>query len=91
MSANNKPVVQVTLHPVSGAIWRNTNAKGEAFFTATFDKAYKDETGAWKSTNSFSPDQVLLLAKVADLVHTEMSNLRSPANSAIIRYDDQSN
>ena len=86
MSSSKKPAVQVTLYPVSAAIWRNTNAKGEPFFTATFDRAYKDEHGNWKSATSFSADEVLLLAKVADIAHTEMVGLRVPANSAIVRH-----
>jgi hypothetical protein len=89
MSSSKKPAVEVTLYPVSAAIWRNTSASGKPFFTATFLRSYKDEAGNWKSSNSFSPDEVLLLAKVADIAHTEMVGLRIPANSAIVRHDQQ--
>ena len=86
MSTSKKPAVEVTLFPVSAAIWRNSSASGQPFFTATFQRSYKDEAGNWKSSNSFSADEVLLLAKVADIAHTEMVGLRIPANSAIVYH-----
>jgi hypothetical protein len=81
MSAPKKPSRKVTIHPITAAIWRNVNPKGEPFFTATFERAYRDQQGNWKSSNSFSVDEVLLLAKVADLAHTELVNLRAPGKA----------
>ena len=76
MSHSAKPAAKVTLYPISAAIWRNEN-EGRAFYSATFERSYRDDAGNWKSTSSFNSGDLLLLAKVADLAHTEISKLRS--------------
>lgn len=87
MSDSKKPVAKVSLHPVSAAIWRNQNQKGEVFFSTTFERSYKDDVGNWKSSDSFSAGDLLLLAKVADLAHTEIFKLR--ANERNAQTEDQ--
>jgi hypothetical protein len=76
MSDNKKPAAKVTLHPVSAAIWRNQNPKG-SFYSVTFERSYKDEAGNWKASDSFNGNDLLLLAKVADLAHSEIHKLRA--------------
>ena len=88
MSQKKKPAVEISMFPVSAAIWCNSNANGQKFVTATFHRSYKDDAGNWKSADSFSTQEVLLLAKVADMAHTEMVRLRVHANSAIVRHDE---
>ncbi len=58
-------------------IWQNTTAKGEAFYSVTFQRSYKDDQGVCKSTDSFSGSDLLLLAKVADLAHSKTEELRA--------------
>ena len=41
----------------------------------TFSRLYKDDAGEWKSTQSFRRNDLLVLAKVADLVHTRLFEL----------------
>ena len=41
----------------------------------TFSRLYKDDAGEWKSTQSFGRNDLLVLAKVADLVHTRLFEL----------------
>jgi len=79
MSNNaTKPISKVSMYPITAAIWRNANDKdGRAFYSVTFERGYKDETGNWKSTSAFNAGDLLLLAKVADLAHTEISKLRA--------------
>jgi hypothetical protein len=78
MSDNGKkPAAKVTLYPVSAAIWRNASGTGEVFYSATFERSYKDPEGKYKSSDSFNSDHLLLLAKVADLAHTEILKLRA--------------
>ena len=46
MSDSKKPAARVSLHPVSAAIWRNENAKGDgAFYSVTLQRSYKDAEG----------------------------------------------
>lgn len=77
MSDNKKPAARVTLYPVSAAIWRNENGKGEAFYSVTFERSYKDDAGNWQSSGSFNAGELLLLAKVADRAHSEIYELRA--------------
>ena len=77
-----KPAGRVYLHPIQAAIWRNESSDGIAFYSTTFERRYQDKEGKWQSTNSFSAEDLLLLAKVADLAHTEVVKLRAADRKA---------
>ncbi len=84
MSNNKKPVSKITLYPVSAAIWKNETVKADkngngerAYYSVTFERGYKDETGKWQSSDSFYLSDLLLLAKVADRAHSEIYKLRA--------------
>ena len=77
MSADNKkPAAKISLHPVSAAIWRNQNPKG-TFYSVTFERSFKDDAGKWQSASTFNANDLLLLAKVADLAETKIRELRA--------------
>jgi hypothetical protein len=77
MSDNNrKPAAKVTMYPITAAIWRNEN-KGQAFYSVTIQRSYKNADGGWKSSDSLNEGDLLLAAKVLDLAHTEISKLRA--------------
>jgi hypothetical protein len=63
-----KPVHQIRLGSIKAAIWKNDTDSGVRFNT-TLSRLYKDGE-EWKSTDSFGRDDLLLIAKVADQVHT---------------------
>ena len=66
----NKPVHEVRLGRVRAAVWENASAKG-VMHSVTFSRLYKDDaTGQWADSASFGRDDLLLLAKVADLAHS---------------------
>ena len=77
MSDSKKPAAKINLHPVSAAIWRNQNQKGESFYSVTFERRYKDDDGKWQNSSSFSASELLLLSKVADLAHSKIYELRA--------------
>ena len=64
----NKPVFDFKIWPVKGAVWRNENDNG-VFYNVTVERSYKDGD-EYKSTGSFQRDDLLPLAKVADVCHT---------------------
>ena len=64
----NKPVHEVRLGAVKAAIWKNDTDAGVRF-NVTVTRLYKDED-EWRNTDSFGRDDLLLVAKVADLAHT---------------------
>lgn len=70
MSQENKgPVHRIRLSTISASIFKNESNDGKAFFNAQFDRSYRDGDD-WKHTKSFSRDDLLNLAKVADLTHS---------------------
>ena len=87
MSADNKkPAARITLYPISAAIWRNEN-NGQAYYSVTFERSYKDDAGKWHTSSSFNAGDLLLLAKVADQAHTKIHELR--ANDRQAQPEDQ--
>lgn len=71
--STNKPVHEVRLGRVRAAVWENDGAKGP-MYSVTFSRLYKDaQIGQWADSTSFGRDDLLLLAKVADLAHTWIS------------------
>lgn len=69
MSEKSSPIHSVKVGRVRAAIWENTSENG-AWHSVTFSRLYKDDSGAWKDSSSFSRDDLPLLMKVADQVHT---------------------
>ena len=63
-----KPVHEVRLGAIKGAIWKNDTQNGVRY-NVTFARLYKDGD-EWKSTDSFGRDDLLVLAKVADKAHS---------------------
>lgn len=76
MSDSKKPVAKVQRYPITAAIWRN-DVNGQATYNVTFEKTFKDGEGRYQSSSSFGAEQLLLLAKVADLAHSEIYKLRA--------------
>ena len=72
--ANSKPVSEVRIGRVKAAIWPN-GTDGRTRHNVTFSRLYKDGE-EWKSTQSFSRNDLLLLAKVADQVHSRIFELQ---------------
>ena len=80
--ADSKPASTIKLYPLSAAIWRNETKDAKAFYSVTFERSYKDAEGNWKSASSFNGSDLLLLAKLADLAHTEVEKLRANDKAA---------
>ena len=69
MPNNNQPVHRIRLGLINASIFANQSELGRTFHNAQFDRAYKDGED-WKNTRSFGRDDLLVLSKLADLVHT---------------------
>ena len=70
----NKPVDEVRIGRVKATIWRNETEDGKPRYNVVLARLYKDGD-TWQSTPSFGRNDLLLLAKVADLVHTRICEL----------------
>jgi hypothetical protein len=60
-------------------IWERATEKG-TFYSVSFERRYKAANGKWATTHSFSKDDLLSLAKLADQAHTEIRDLLTPEN-----------
>jgi len=68
MTTKTKPIHEIRLGAIKAAIWENETTNGTRF-NVTVCRLYKDGE-AWKRTESFGRDDLLVLAKVADQAYT---------------------
>lgn len=59
----NKPVHEIRNGLVKASIWRNESEKG-VFYNTTLEKLYR-KGKEWKSTGSYSRDQLLVVSRVS--------------------------
>ena len=64
----SKPVKHIRLGTLSASIWKRSGTKGD-FHTVNFQRSWKDGK-EWKNGDSFNRDDLLTVAKLADLAHT---------------------
>ena len=72
--ANPKPISEVRIGRVKATIWPN-GTDGRTRHNVTFSRLYKNGD-EWKNTQSFSRNDLLLLAKVADQAHSRIFELQ---------------
>ena len=89
MTTTPKPVDEVRFGAVKAAIWRNETDNGSRF-NVTFSRSYRDSEGEWKSTSSFRRDDLLVLAKIADRVHSRIFALQREDRKDRHEESDQS-
>jgi hypothetical protein len=66
--AKQKPVHEIRLGRIKATIWENETENGTRY-NVTVCRLYKEDD-QWKQTASFGRDDLPLVAKVVDLVHT---------------------
>jgi hypothetical protein len=64
-----RPVQEIRIGRVRAAIWENETENG-TFHNVTLSRLYKDDHGKWNDSGSFGRDDLPLVAKVCDQVHT---------------------
>ena len=79
--SNNSPIEEVRIGTVKAAIWKNqAGDDGNVRYGVTFGKLYRSaEEGKWQTTRSFNLNDLLVLSKLADQVHTRIHQLREQA------------
>ena len=68
MNTPQKPAHEIRLGMVKATIWRNENEHGVRFNTL-LSRIYRDGD-QWRNTESFGREDLLLVAKIADLAHS---------------------
>ena len=72
MEENNRPVREFRIGAVKASIWKNEAKNGGSYYSASFHTLYRDSEGSWRRSSSFGREDLLLLAKIANEVHTYM-------------------
>ncbi len=77
---DNQPHDRVILGPIEATIWQNVGDNNRPFYRVSFSRSYRDSDGAWKKTTSYSRDDLLMLAKVADKAHSRILEIQAEDN-----------
>ncbi|MEO5631891.1 MAG: hypothetical protein ABIR69_08460 [Nitrospiraceae bacterium] len=64
MATNNKPANTLRCANIKATIWQNVSENGP-FFTTTFSRPFKDQSGAWRNGTSFGRNDLGALVSVA--------------------------
>lgn len=67
--SKQRPVHEMRLGRIRAAIWENQTDNGTRH-NVTFTRLYKDDADQWKDSSSFGRDDLPLVAKLADQVHS---------------------
>ena len=71
-----KPTSEIRMGKIKCAIWANETENGIRY-NVTFCRLYKDGD-AWKRSESFGRDDLLVLAKIADQAHSVLYQSLEP-------------
>ena len=66
--AGNRPADSIRIGQIETSIWRNANETGSGanpLYTVSLVRHYKDSEGNWKTTISFSVEDLPIVEKVA--------------------------
>ncbi len=77
---NDKPVHEIILGAIKGAIWKNKTQNGSKF-TVTYQRLYKDKDDKWQSSGVYNTEGSLILAQVAQQCALWMYNNNSSKES----------
>jgi hypothetical protein len=81
MSEKNKPVRTLRMGALKASIWAN-ESDNRKFYNVTFSRSWRDEKKEWHESDSYGADDLLPLAKLADLAHTQIFKLREEDKKA---------
>ncbi|MBX3237288.1 MAG: hypothetical protein KF814_14165 [Nitrospiraceae bacterium] len=63
MTTNNKPMHTLRCGNIKATIWRNQSEKGP-FFSTTFTRPFRDQSGVWRNGTSFGLNDLEALLTV---------------------------
>lgn len=75
---STRPFQEIRLGRVKAAIWANRTREG-VIYNVTFERSYKDGD-TWKTSTSFSRDDLLKVAKLADQAHSWITQSSATAH-----------
>lgn len=74
MTDKKKPIDVIRIGWLRATIWGN-DVNGRTLFSTTISRVYKDKNGQWGDSTRFSPDELLTVAKLAELAQSRIMDL----------------
>jgi hypothetical protein len=75
-STKNAPIAKIKLGRIRANIWQRIVGE-DFFYSVSLERIYRDSEGKWRKSQSFNHEDLLVLAKVADMAHTQIMELQS--------------
>ena len=63
-TSSKRPATTLRCGNIKASIWQNVSEKG-SFFSTTFSRPFKDQSGAWRNGTSFGLNDLEALMNVA--------------------------
>jgi hypothetical protein len=65
-----RPAFEVRYGRLKATVWRQDSEQSGPWYTTVLTRSYKDDSGNWQSSQSFGRDDMLVIAKLCDRVHS---------------------
>ena len=75
MKTNPQPVARIRRGGLTSAIWANEAPSGKTFYSASFQKAYRDADQKWHNVHSFDLVDLPALAVLMDETYRRVCEL----------------
>jgi len=76
-----EPIKTIRMGQIKASIWKNEkqDKEGNSFnvFSASIEKSYVDKDGNWKSTTSFSENEIPKLEAISRKCYEEIQELKN--------------
>ena len=74
-----KPAAEVRLGRIKATVWANERDDGKGtWFSVQLGRLYRDD-GEWRTSSTFGREDLLTVAKVADMAHSRVFELEATA------------
>ena len=74
---NNQSIARFNLGSIAAAVWERTTSDGSRFYKATIETRFQDRDGNWRSSNSYSLSELVLLAKISEMAQVKIRELEA--------------
>ena len=85
--ANNKPIDTIRDGSLKATIWKRTSEKS-TFYSVELTRSYRDENGKWHDSKSFVGDELLRIARLANIAYDETLAHRAADRAESTQPDD---
>jgi hypothetical protein len=82
MKNNAQPVERIRRGPLAAAIWANQTSNGRSFYSASFQKAYRDSDQQWRNLQSYNLSDLPALAVLIDETYRRICELSANGSAA---------